>query len=367
MSSATMIMPAAPSPRAAPSVALTCGRVAIDGRARTRWDDFVQGHRLGSAFHTSAWHDVVRETFGHVPHYLQVTRGRTVAGVLPLFLVKSRLAGRLLVSVPDGVGGGVLADDHDAAEALIAAAKALVHEAGASLLDLRSREAVSPELVDVVRYVTFERELPDDPDDVLSWLPRKARAAARNGRDKYQLTVSWDVNHLPDVWRLYSINMRRIGSLAYPIEFFRRIVAHERLDTWVSLIRWRGQPVAGLLTLRFEDRVMPYFFGTTEAARRCSAANFAYMTLMRRAVEHGYRVFDFGRSRVDNHGSYEFKRLHGFEPTPLHYQCYVPEGCDAPNLSPSNPKFRLARRLWPRLPLKLTQFLGARLARHVPG
>jgi len=362
-----MTMPAATSSQAAPPVALACGPVAIDGRARTRWDDFVQGHRLGSVFHTSAWHDVVRETFGHAPHYLQATRGRTMAGVLPLFLVKSKLAGRLLVSVPYGVAGGVLADDQDAAEALIAAAKALVHKAGASMLDLRSREAVSPELVDVARYANFERELPDGPGDVLAWLPRKARAAARNGRDKYELTVSWDVNDLPEVWRLYSINMRRIGSLAYPIEFLRRIVAHERLDAWVSLIRWRGEPAAGLLTLCHTDRVMPYFFGATDAARRCSAANFAYMTLMRRAIEHGYRVFDFGRSRVDNRGSYEFKRLHGFEPTPLRYQCFVPEGRHAPNLSPSNPKFRLARRLWPRLPLKLTQYLGARIARHVPG
>jgi len=364
--SATLTKPAdrvtAPSTKA-----IACDRVAMEGSARPAWDAYVDAHPLGSVFHATAWHDVVREVFGHESLYLQARRGRAVVGVLPLFLVKSRLAGRLLVSVPYGVAGGVLAGDDEASAALIRSARSLVHEAGASLLDLRSREAVCPGLTTVDRYVTFERELPDSVSDVLGWLPRKARAAARNGRDKYKLTVSWDVHDLPTVWRLYTINMRRIGSLAYPFALFDRLASHHGLNTWVSLIRRDGEPVAGLVTLRDKDRVMPYFFGATQAARTCSAANFAYLMLMERAVACGYRVFDFGRSRVDNRGSYEFKRLHGFSPRPLHYQCFVPGGVAAPNLSPSNPRYRLARRIWPRLPLALTQWLSARLTRHVPG
>ncbi len=209
--------------------------------------------------------------------------------------------------------------------------------------------------------------MPDREEDVLTWLPRKARAAARNGRDKYKLSVSWDDDNLRRAWRLYTISMRRLGSLAYPFSFFKRLCGTTGNPSWVSLISWRGEPVAGLVTFLYSDRVMPYFFGATERARQCSAANFAYLTVMERAVAAGYRVFDFGRSRNDNTGSYNFKRFHGFDPKPLGYQCYVPPGCAAPNLTPSNPKFRWARRVWPHLPLRLTQVLGARLARHIPG
>jgi CelD/BcsL family acetyltransferase involved in cellulose biosynthesis len=135
----------------------------------------------------------------------------------------------------------------------------------------------------------------------------------------------------------------------------------------VSLVRRQGRAVAGLVTFLFKDRVMPYFFGSTPEATRCSAANFTYLTVMERGVAAGYRVFDFGRSRSDNTGSYNFKRFNGFEPRPLGYQrCTLP-GRQAPDLTPDSSRVRLARRVWPFLPLFVTRSLGARLSRHIPG
>jgi len=84
-------------------------------------------------------------------------------------------------------------------------------------------------------------------------------------------------------------------------------------------------------------------------------------------VKLGCRTFDFGRSRVDNTGAYNFKRFQGFEPTPLHYQYYVPRGGRVPDLNPGNRKLELAQRVWARLPLAVTRPLGAWLAKSIPG
>ena len=86
-----------------------------------------------------------------------------------------------------------------------------------------------------------------------------------------------------------------------------------------------------------------------------------------RAVRSGLRRFDFGRSRAANKGPVGFKKNQGFKPQPLGYQRYVPPGQTAPNLSPANPRFALARRVWQRLPLPVTRALGARLAGSLPG
>ena len=201
----------------------------------------------------------------------------------------------------------------------------------------------------------------------MEWLPRKARAAARNARDKYRLTVSFDDRYLAQVWRLYSISMRRLGSITYPYRFFQRSIHHTPKCHWVALVHREGRPVAGLVTFLYRDRVMPYFFGSTEEARKCSAANFIYFSVMERGVAAGYRMFDFGRSRRDNTGSYDFKRFNGFEPVPLGYQTFVPSGETPPSLSPNAPRYRLARRVWKHLPLFFTQFASARLATHIPG
>jgi FemAB-related protein (PEP-CTERM system-associated) len=331
------------------------------------WDAYVAGHPDGTLFHTVAWRDAVKEAFGHEDVYLTAVRGHRIVGVLPVFFVASRIAGRMLVSVPYGVGGGIVANDGEAVEALFEAAKEVAHTRRCEAIDLRSERAIVPNLSIVDRYVGFRRALPENVDQVLEWLPRKARAAARNARNKHRLTVSFGDEHLKEVWRLYSVGMRRLGSLTYPFAFLERLLEHTPGHHWVSLVQREGRSVAGLVTFLFQDSVMPYFIGTTDEARRCSAANFIYLTAMERGVALGYRVFDFGRSRCDNAGSCDFKRFNGFEPRPLGYQMYIPPGCAAPDLSPSNPKFRIARRVWPHLPLWVTRAVGGRMAKHIPG
>jgi len=344
-----------------------CRIVALSSEPRADWDRYVLDHPDGTLFHTLGWRDAVAETFGHEELYVLATRGGRIVGVLPMFQVNSRFGGRMLVSVPYGVGGGILADDDETVAALFAHARRVAEERDCRVIDLRSERAMVPDLPIIDRYVGFGRELPDRPEDVLGWLPRKARAAARNACNKYKLTVSFGDEHLEEVWRLYSISMRRLASLTYPFAFFKRLVAATPDQHWTCVVRWNGPTVAGLVTFLFRDRVMPYFIGTTDDAKRCSAANFIYLVTMERAVEEGYRIFDFGRSRRDNTGSYDFKRFHGFEPRPLGYQCYTRPGYAPPNLTPANPAFALARRVWPHLPLRLTQIVGCRLAKHIPG
>jgi FemAB-related protein (PEP-CTERM system-associated) len=338
----------------------------VDSNQQIAWDTYVDSHSEGTLFHTFGWRNVVTSVFNHRPYFLVANAGDLIAGVLPLYLVKSIFGGRMLVSVPYAVSGGILADNETIRRRLWEEAKRLAVELQCSVIDLRSANAAVPELPLIQRYVGFSRELPKKSDEVLDSLPRKARAAARNARDKYGLTVSFGPSDLRKIWKLYTRNMRRLASIAYPFRFFRAIVRHLPDAHWLSVVCREGRPVASLLTLLYRDRIMPYLAGFSGEARECSAANFLYFTLMERAVTKGYRIFDFGRSRIDNQGSYDFKRFQGFEPTPLEYQQWSANG-QGVNLSPSNPAFSLGRSVWSHLPLPVTQFLGGVLAHHIPG
>lgn len=339
----------------------------VDDHSSGAWDSFARRHPEGTLFHEWAWREAVRDAFPHEPKYLMAFRDRIPVGVLPLFLVRSMVAGRMLVSVPYGVGGGTLADDDEVAEALLDTAKRIALDHRCRRVELRSARATHPSLPIIDRYVGFCRHLPERVEDVLGMLPRKARAATRNARDKFRLTIDHADEHLHTVWRLHVRNMRRLGSLCYPFRFFEAIADRFSPRCWISVACWNQRVVAGLLTLVHGDTVMPYFYGATRAARDCHAANFIYAATMERAVAAGYRAFDFGRSRVDNEGSLAFKRLQGFEPRPLGYQVYVPPGRRAVDLSPNAGLFRHARRVWPYLPLPATRILGAFLSRHIPG
>ncbi len=195
-----------------------------DERYDRDWEGYVARHPAGTLFHTLTWRDAVREAFGHKGRYLSAWRGGDLAGVFPLMLVRSRLAGRMLVSVPYGVYGGTLADDDDAHTALLEAAQQLAEQLRCQWIDIRSIEPQWPQLPVVRRYVTFRKQLPDDPARVLSELPRKARAAARHARDRHRLEAVFDDSQLGVVWSLYSKSMRRLASPNYPLRFFTALM-----------------------------------------------------------------------------------------------------------------------------------------------
>ncbi len=339
------------------------------------WDAYVAGHRESTIFHTLIWRDAVTEAFGHRSHYLMAFRDGRPAGVFPLMRVDSRLAGTLMVSVPYAVYGGSLADDDETHRALLEAATALAIQAGAQWLDIRSIRARWPELPISDRYVTFRKSLPADPNRVLAEMPRKARAAARQARERFNLVSRFDESRLDEVWLLYSQSMRRLASPNYPLRFFRalmdatrsRLQAGERVEHLVQIVEHQGRAIAGLVSFVYRDTLSPYFAGCDERFEKYHPNHFMYMCAMEKGVERGCREFDFGRSRVDNKGSCDFKRFQGFEPTPLQYQYFVPAGGRAPDLTPNNPRLQLSRRVWPKLPLAVTRPLGAWLSKSIPG
>jgi FemAB-related protein (PEP-CTERM system-associated) len=334
---------------------------------RQDWQAFVSTANGATLFHELPWIDAVRGSFPHRPFLLVARLGEDIVGALPLFEVDSLLAGRMLVSVPYAVYGGVIGDHPDAAESLRRHAFRLVDQRRARCLDVRSITPKWSGVPTTDRYVTFRRALPQSLEEVWAMLPRKARAEARRAQNKHHLEVTFDDDGIDTVWSLYCQSMRRLGSPNLPRKFFRRLLEETPDRHLVSVIRDGDRPVAGLLSFIHGHTVMPYYSGAISEAGRMGANNYLYLTLMMEAVHRGLGAFDFGRTRVDNRGSFEFKRNQGFDPTPLGYQMAVPEGRPAPNLTPANRKFRWAQWAWRRMPLAVTRPLGSWLSTSIPG
>lgn len=349
---------------------MSAGSVRVqrfEGARSAAWQSYVGRHGEGTLFHDLAWKRAVERAFGHRPHYLTATLGERVVGVFPLFEIHSLLGGRLLVSVPYATYGGILADDAAAAAALFDEARAIAATNLVRSIEMRSQWARVPQLGIAQSHAMFRKALPSSPEAVLTEMPRKARAAARHAAQRFDLSVEFDRGLLEIVWRLYSRSMRRLGSPNYPLRFFKELLAATGQDNVVQLVRQRGRPVAGLLTFLYRDTVMPYFAGLDERVSVYGLNNYLYAESMRWGVEHGYRVYDFGRTRLGNAGSYNFKRYCGFEPRRLSYQTYVMPGRTTADLSAGSARWAPARRVWKTLPLPITRPLGAWLAKSIPG
>lgn len=328
------------------------------------WDAFVRSSPGGSPFHLLAWKRVVETAFGHRAHYVMASSGGVVEGVLPLFEVSGLLGGRGLISVPYGVYGGICAASAAARSALVGAATELARWTKADYVELRHRTGHELNLPTKALYVTFSRAISPHEEENLKAIPRKQRRMTRQGL-KHGLRAEFGPQHLDHFWNIYAHSVHALGSPVYPRRLFHAIAKQFGKECELLTI-WKDEvPVAGVLTLFFEEQVLPYYGGALSDALSYAVNDFMYWELLCHAAKAGFRTFDFGRSR-EGTGAYHFKRHWGFEPVPLPYQYILTESARMPDLSPSNPKMRLAVRAWKRLPLPLTKLIGPRLTRYLP-
>ena len=105
------------------------------------WDAFVAAASDGTVAHRWAWLRIVQDTYGHPTYPLAAVRAGRLVGVLPLVLVRSRIYGRRLVSMPYLDCGGICAAGNaEAEQKLFQAAVELATEMRVSL-ELRHRSA----------------------------------------------------------------------------------------------------------------------------------------------------------------------------------------------------------------------------------
>jgi FemAB-related protein (PEP-CTERM system-associated) len=328
------------------------------------WDRFVYQQETATFFHLTGWKRAVEKTFRYKAVYLLALENGDIQGVLPLFLIKSRLFGKFLVSTPFAVYGGICAISDEARRLLLEKAKTIAQEHDVDYLELRNRRPDPSALPLNDLYVTFLKPLPADPAECLLGLPRKARAAVRQGI-KYDLRFEVNLNRLKEHYQLNAIQMRRLGSPVLPYSWFQCLAGEFKDQSTILSVRYRGKLVASVFVFLFRDTVLPYYSGSLQEYNRYQTSNFMYLKLMEFGVEHGYKIFDFGRSRKAT-GPYSFKKNQGFVPQPLFYQYYLHRTDSIPNVNPSNPKFDFPKRIWQKMPLPLTKWLGPKLVRAIP-
>jgi FemAB-related protein (PEP-CTERM system-associated) len=330
------------------------------------WNDFVDAHSDGTIFHRTEWKQVIERTFGYASHYIYVTDGNTIQGLLPLFHVKGWLVGNSLISTPFAVYGGILANNESAHEMLLNESKKLAEKLGARYVEFRHQQKKPlPELVTKDSlYATFINEMPEDREEIYERLPKEARRMVRKGR-KNGLEIIIDNKELDEFYNIYAISVRKFGTPVFSKKLFQNCLDAFKENANFMRVYKDNKAIAAVLSFYYKDTVLPYYSGMLSEAKTLAPHNLMYLELMQHARERGFSKFDFGRSKIGT-GAAKFKENMGFEPTPLPYQYYLHNGEELPNKNQTNPKYTMALNMWKRMPLSLTKILGPHVVRLFP-
>lgn len=327
------------------------------------WDDFLSGHPDSTFCHLAGWREVITDTLGHECTYL-VARDEEGLwhGVLPLAHVRSRLFGDYLVSMPFLNSGGAIGADH-AQHRLACDARAMAAQRHVKLLELRARQPGRTPLQTAARKVTVLLPLPAVAQQLWDGFPSKLRSQIRRPiREEMEVRFGPEQRHA--FYDVFSRNMHALGTPVLPRAFFERIARVFPEVALFGVVYWRDEPVAAGCGFLWQGEFEITWASSLREHNTRAPNMLLYWSFMDHVIGRSARVFSFGRCTPDG-GTHRFKLQWGGRTEPLPWQYWSTSGTNTtPN--PQRPLFKLATRMWTRLPRPVANRAGPLLARNLP-
>jgi serine/alanine adding enzyme len=344
----------------------TVTRISACGRGdEPDWDSYVLQNPSAHGYHLSAWRRIIESSFGHPTYYLRSENGEgRINGVLPLVRLRSRMFGDFMVSMPYVNYGGPCADTHEIAMRLVAEASLLAAGAGVRHLEVRTVDNTDFGLRMRSAKASMRLTLPGQPDDLWKAFSSKLRSQIKRAQQEDTVVQIGRATELDAFYEVFAANMRDLGTPVYSRDFFHTIL-RELPESFICSVYYRGEPAAVGFLLGFRGTLEIPWASSLRRLNRFSPNMLLYWSVLKEACERGYRTFDFGRSTPES-GPYKFKAQWGAAPVPLNWHYWLPQGSDLPDLTPNNPRYQLAVRLWQRLPIAVTKIIGPSIVKNLP-
>ncbi len=288
-----------------------------------RWLAFAEETPCANIFHHPAWSKLIAQSYNFDPRiFTLVNSQNTVMAGLPVMHLPNLITGVRWECLPFTdhcfplfQEGSVQEDLYDAM--LVSAREQRVKQVG-----FRGDTISHPEVNETKHFAWHTLRLDDDFQDVSARIhlmhKRNAMTAQKRG-----VQVKWG-NTKADIDTYYQLHLQerqRQGVPVQPKRFFNLI---EKLlfQTGMGSILFAykdDKVIAGLLLLYF-GQTLTYKFGASDRASLVYRPNdLLFWTAIQWGCENHYRMFDMGRSDLDNQGLINFKQGWGADELPLRY------------------------------------------------
>lgn len=327
---------------------------------RPDWDAYLGGHGQATIYHDARWGEVMKASYGNAVFYLTARRSGRIVGVLQLIWQKSFLWGSHLCSMPYFDASGILADDEQAATALLDSARQLGRRHATQWVELRQMTPLDDSLPVRDDKVTMLLQLPAGAEAMWKQLKTKVRTKVRKAEKEDFTVIQGREELLDDFCGIYTRAMRDLGSPPHSRRFFRNILDAFGQDVLLFSVRSGDGPLAASLALVRGRYFHVPWSGSDTRFRHTGANRILYWSMLKYAAEAGLTTFDFGRSTIDS-GTYEFKKEWGAEPVQLYWHYLMGKGESPPDQRPDSPKYRMMVACWKKLPVWMARVIGPRL------
>ena len=375
------------------------------------WDTYVMSHPDATHCHLSVWKEIIENTYHHKTYYLIAERfshnpsnsinptnpnnlmnsampyalcpmrgSERIAGILPLVHINSFLFGNQLVSMPFLNYGGILAEDEKTERALLSEAIRLGQKLKVGKIEIRHikplqwiKEINSSNPKNLMNPLTIRTlfhkvrmvlELPGSSDELFKSYNSKLRSQIRRPQKEGMNSIMGGAELLKDFYKVFSINMRDLGSPVHSKNLFREILNHFDQNVKIGIVNYKGQAVAAGIIFCFRNIVEIPWASSLRKYNQFSPNMLLYWSFLEYACKSGHKYFDFGRSTPEE-GTHKFKEQWGAKPTPLYWHNIVLNGHQIDENDSGKSKFGKAIECWKKLPLPISNRVGPIIRKYI--
>ncbi len=317
------------SPSPAPQVMAEADTMPEDTRVLTLeeaesrgWNHLVATHPLGSVFQHTAFLKTIAATFPHTTPYCVslLDEQEQCRGGLALFLVKSWLTGRRLVSIPFTFYADPMVSSPEEFARLFPRVLELSQREKASYIEIKTLNSApllagAGLMAPVYHHRTYYVDLTQDLEVIWKGLHRssvkqKIRRAERNG---ITVRAAQSEGEVALFCRILAQNRRRLGLPPHRPELFQNIwggLVPLGLARF-SLAYLRDECVGGLCTFSFRETAFLGYIAMEESLRCDGVGQCLVWNDIRAAVADHQKVADLGKVSPHAHGLVRFKENWG--------------------------------------------------------
>jgi serine/alanine adding enzyme len=320
-----------------------------------------------SCYHLIGWKSVIEKSFGHKTYYLlSEDQNKRINGILPFVHLKSILFGNFAVSLPYFNYGGVCADDDEIRARLLHEATAIARAQKMDHIELRHLHNSVANMPVKTSKVSMRTTLPQTKDELWASFPSKLRSQVQRPVKEQMHTRVGQQDELDNYYEIFSRNMRDLGTPVYSKSFFRNILKEFPENAWICTVYTKEErPVASGFIVGFKKMLEIPWASSLRTYNRLSPNMLLYWNILEFACDRQYRIFDFGRSTAGE-GTYKFKEQWGAKPIQLYWHYWMKNGGPLPEINPRNPKYKMAIKIWQRVPVVLTRLIGPHIVKNLP-
>jgi FemAB-related protein (PEP-CTERM system-associated) len=170
--------------------------------------------------------------------------------------------------------------------------------------------------------VSMRKQLPATADELLKSFPTKLRSQIKRAQQGATTVRIGRHEELDAFYRVFSINMRDLGTPVYSRGLFEAVLRNLPESSWICTVCIDGVPVAAGFLVGYRGTLEIPWASSLRQYNKRSPNMLLYWSVLKFAVERGYTTFDFGRSSPDS-GTYRFKEQWGAQPVPLFWHYWV--------------------------------------------